>query len=203
MKNLTGKSFSIVAFTAIALLFGACSQPADLAPSDSAATSAATAQVLPDLGTASDVIADPSADTVASANDLEDITTLDLSTDADGTAGSSLQAQAGDKVAPVLKYSLGYTVSGYAVVYLEFSENMNRDSVCNNAVKMVAVPTSGSASNVKGRCIWYDFGTSEGLYWVSNKTFSSGNVIKWKITRDAKDKAGNRLRAGKNGTFKI
>ena len=32
MKNLTSKSLSIVAFTAIALLFGACSQPADLVP---------------------------------------------------------------------------------------------------------------------------------------------------------------------------
>ena len=202
MKNLTGKSLSTVAFTAIAFLFGACSQPANIAPSGSAATSA-KAQVLPDLATASDVIADPSADTVASASDITDITTPDLSTDADATAGSSLQAQAGDRVPPVLTYSLGYTVSGYAVVYLEFSEKMDRDSVCKKAVKMVAVPNSGSASNVKGRCIWYDFGTSEGLYWVSNKTFSSGNVIKWKITRDAKDKAGNRLRAGKNGTFKI
>ena len=196
MKNLTSKSLSIVALTALALLFGACSQPADLAPTNQPAVAVNTK---PDLNAATDVIADPSADTAASSEDLKEVTTPDLSTD----TGSSLQAQGGDKVPPVLTYSYGYASSNYAVVYLQFSEKMKHDSVCKKAIKMVVVPTSGPAFNAKGTCYWYDYGSYETVYWVSNKTFSSGSLINWKITRDAKDKAGNKLFAGKNGTFYI
>ena len=198
MKNLTSKSLSIVAFTALALLFGACSQPTDLAPTSQPTVAINTT---PDLNAATDVIADSSADTVASSEDLKEVTTPDLNTGTD--AGSSLQAQGGDKVPPVLTYSYGYSSSSYAVVYLSFSEKMNHDSVCKKAIKMVVVPTSGPAFNAKGTCYWYDYGSYEAVYWVSNKTFSSSSLINWKITRDAKDKAGNKLFAGNNGTFYI
>jgi hypothetical protein len=194
MNKLIRNTLTITAFTALALIFGACSQPADLAPNE--ATSVQV-QTQPDLSAATDVIADPSADTAASAADLNGMKDLN------GTeAGSSLQAQGGDKIPPVLTYSYGYSTYGYAALYLVFSEKMNHDSVCKKAIKVVVVTSSG-AINAKGKCYWYTSGNYEYVYWYSNKFFSSYDQVNWKVTRDAKDKAGNKLFAGKDGVFYI
>jgi hypothetical protein len=194
MNKLIRNTLTITAFTALALIFGACSQPADLAPNE--ATSVQV-QTQPDLSAATDVIADPSADTAASAADLNGMKDLN------GTeAGSSLQAQGGDKIPPVLTYSYGYSTYGYAALYLMFSEKMNHDSVCKKAIKVVVVTSSG-AINAKGKCYWYTSGNYEYVYWYSNKFFSSYDQVNWKVTRDAKDKAGNKLFAGKDGVFYI
>jgi hypothetical protein len=196
MKNLTRNSLTTIGFLALALVFGACSQPADLAPNE---TSDIQVQTQPDLSAATDVIADPSADTTASAEDLNGMTDL-----AGGDASSSLQAQGADKTPPVLTYAEGYNSSdyGYAALFFQFSEKMNHDSVCKKAIKVVVVTSSG-AVNAKGKCYWYTYGNTEYVYWYSNKRFSNHDQVNWKITRDAKDKSGNKLFAGKNGVFSI
>jgi hypothetical protein len=194
MKNIAHNSLTITAFAALALIFGACSQPTELAPNE---TSNTQVQTQPDLSAATDVIVDSSADTTASAADLNGMKDLN------GTdAGSSLQAQGGDKIPPVLTYTYGYSSSSYAVLYLVFSEKMNHDSVCKKAIKVVVVTSSG-AVNAKGKCYWYTSGNYEYVYWLSNKFFSSYDQVNWKVTRDAKDKAGNKLFAGKDGVFYI
>jgi hypothetical protein len=196
MNKIIRNSLTITAFAALALVFGACSQPAELAPNE---TSNVQVQTQPDLSAATDVIADPSADTTASAEDLNSMKDL-TGTD----ASSSLQTQGGDKTPPVLTYAEGYNSSsyGYAALFLQFSEKMNHDSVCKKAIKVVVVTSSG-AVNAKGKCYWYTYGNFEYVYWYSNKTFSNHDQVNWKVTRDAKDKAGNKLFAGKNGVFSI
>jgi hypothetical protein len=196
MKNLTRNSLTTIGFFALVLLFGACSQPANLVSNDA---SNVQVQTQPDLSAATDVISDSSADTAAGAADLNSITDLNGS-----DPSSSLQAQGADKTPPVLTYAEGYNSSsyGYAALFFQFSEKMNHDSVCKKAIKVVVVTSSG-AVNAKGKCYWYTYGNFEYVYWYSNKRFSNYDQVNWKITRDAKDKAGNKLFAGKNGVFSI
>lgn len=191
MRNLIRNSLTITAFAALALVFGACSQP-DVA-SNTDQTNA------PNISAATDVISDASADTPASAEDLAELKAPDSSE-------PGLQAQGGDRVAPVLfnfyPSSGSTTAYNYASPYLEFSEKMKHDSV-KKAFKVVVTPASGASYNAKGTFYWVLYGTHEYFWFYPNKVYPSGSLVSWKINRDAKDLAGNKLFAGKNATFRV
>jgi hypothetical protein len=191
MNKIIRNSLTITAFAALALVFGACSQP------DAASNTDQT--MAPNISAATDVISDASADTPASAEDLAELKTPDSSE-------PGLQAQGADKVAPVLfnfyPSSGSTTYYNYASPYLEFSEKMKHDSV-KKAFKVVVTPPSGSSYNAKGTFYWVTYGTHEYFWFYPNKVYPSGSLVSWKINRDAKDLAGNKLFAGKNATFRV
>jgi hypothetical protein len=194
-------SLSITAFAALALVFGACSQPEVISNTDQAMT--------PNISAATDVISDGGSDTAASADDLKDVLTKDVITPGSSLdTDSNLQAQGGDKVAPVLynnyPTSGGSTSYNYASPYLEFTEKMKHDSV-KNAFKVVVTPPSGPSYNAKGTFYWiYNSANKHESFWFyPNKVYAAGSLISWKINRDAKDLAGNKLFAGSNGTFRF
>ena len=196
MKKVIRNSLTISTFAALALIFGACSQPEVISNPDQAMT--------PNISAASDVISDATTDTPASSDDLKDVLSKDSSVDTE----PGLQAQGGDKVAPVLYYN--YPTSGaataynYASPYLEFTEKMKHDSV-KNAFKVVVTPPSGPSYNAKGTYYWiYNASNKRESFWFyPNKVYAPGSLISWKINRDAKDLAGNKLFAGSNGTFRF
>ena len=191
MNKVIRNSLTITAFAALALIFGACSQPSVDQNTDQAMT--------PNITAATDVISDASADTPASAEDLAELKAPDSSE-------PGLQAQGGDKVAPVLFnfYPSNGNTTGYnyASPYLEFSEKMKHDSV-KKAFKVVVTPASGASYNAKGTFYWVLYGTHEYFWFYPNKVYPSGSLVSWKINRDAKDLAGNKLFAGKNATFRV
>jgi hypothetical protein len=166
MNKVIRNSLTITAFAALALVFGACSQPE-----------------------------------VASTTDQSMAPNISAATDESG-----LQAQGADKVAPVLFNfypSSGSTTSyNYASPYLEFSEKMKHDTV-KKAFKVVVTPASGASYNAKGTFYWVNYGTHEYFWFYPNKVYPSGSLVSWKINRDAKDLAGNKLFAGKNATFRV
>jgi Bacterial Ig-like domain len=201
MNKIIRNSLTITAFAALALVFGACSQPDVASNTDQAIT--------PNITAATDVISDASADTPASAEDLQDVITPDVITPGSSVgADSNLQAQGGDKVAPVLYYNYptsgGTTAYNYASPYLEFSEKMKHDSI-KNAFKVVVTPPSGPSYNAKGTFYWiYNSANKHESFWFyPNKVYAAGSLVSWKINKDAKDLAGNRLFAGRNGTFRF
>jgi Bacterial Ig-like domain len=201
MNKIIRNSLSITAFTALALVFGACSQPEVISNTDQTMT--------PNISAATDVISDGSTDTAASAEDLKDVLTKDVITPGSSVDGEpNLQAQGGDKVAPVLYYNYpssgGSTSYNYASPYLEFTEKMKHDSV-KNAFKVVVTPPNGPSYNAKGTFYWiYNASNKHESFWFyPNKVYAAGSLISWKINRDAKDLAGNKLFAGGNGTFRF
>jgi Bacterial Ig-like domain len=191
MNKVIRNSLTITAFAALALIFGACSQP------DTASTT--DQSMAPNISAASDVISDATADTPATAEDLADLKAPDSSE-------PGLQAQGADKVAPVLfnfyPSSGSTTYYNYASPYLEFSEKMKHDTV-KKAFKVVVTPASGASYNAKGTFYWVLYGTHEYFWFYPNKVYPSGSLVSWKINRDAKDLAGNKLFAGKNATFRV
>jgi hypothetical protein len=191
MNNLIRNSLTITAFTALALIFGACSQP------DTASNIDQT--MAPNISAATDVISDATADTPATAEDLADLTKPDSNQ-------PGLMAQGADKVAPVLYYNYpssgGTTAYNYASPYLEFTEKMKHDTV-KKAFKVVVTPPSGASYNAKGTFYWIWTGYHESFWFYPNKIYPSGSLVSWKISRDAKDLAGNKLFAGKNGIFYV
>jgi hypothetical protein len=193
MNKVIRNSLTITAFAALALVFGACSQPE---------VTSNTEAMVPNITAATDTVSDASADTPASAEDLADVIASDSSVGNE----PGLQAQGGDKVAPVLYYNYpssgGTTLYNYASPYIEFTEKMKHDSV-KKAFKVVVTPPSGASYNAKGTFYWiYNSGNQHESFWFyPNKVYPSGSLVSWKINRDAKDLAGNKLFAGKNGTF--
>jgi hypothetical protein len=190
MNKVIRNSLTITAFAALALIFGACSQPE---------VTSTTEAIVPNISAATDVISDATADTPATAEDLAELKTPDSSE-------PGLQAQGGDRVAPVLfnfyPSSGSTTAYNYASPYLEFSEKMKHDSV-KKAFKVVVTPASGASYNAKGTFYWVTYGTHEYFWFYPNKVYPSGSLVSWKINRDAKDLAGNKLFAGKNATFRV
>jgi hypothetical protein len=193
MNKIIRNSLTITAFAALALVFGACSQPE---------VTSTTEAIVPNISAATDTVSDATADTPASAEDLADVIASDSSVGNE----PGLQAQGGDKVAPVLFNfypSSGSTTSyNYASPYVEFSEKMKHDSV-KKAFKVVVTPASGASYNAKGTFYWVLYGTHEYFWFYPNKVYPSGSLVSWKINRDAKDLAGNKLFAGKNATFRV
>jgi Bacterial Ig-like domain len=190
MNKVIRNSLTITAFAALALVFGACSQPEVVSTTEA---------IVPNISAASDVISDATADTPATAEDLADLKAPDSSE-------PGLQAQGADKVAPVLfnfyPSSGSTTYYNYASPYLEFSEKMKHDTV-KKAFKVVVTPASGASYNAKGTFYWVAYGTHEYFWFYPNKVYPSGSLVSWKINRDAKDLAGNKLFAGKNATFRV
>jgi hypothetical protein len=194
MNNLIRNSLTITAFTALALVFGACSQPT---------ADQSTDQSLPDKTTAIEISADTGSDTAATAADLTEVKAIDPA----ANSSEQLQVQGGDKVPPILAYfypsdgGYGYY---YSCIYLDFSEKMKHDSV-KNALKVVVTPTSGASYKPKGTWYWYYYASTqhETAYFCPNSYLPSGALVNWKINRDAKDLAGNRLFAGKNASFRV
>ena len=190
MNKVIRNSLTITAFAALALVFGACSQPE---------VTSTTEAIVPNISAATDVISDATADTPATAEDLAELTAPDSSE-------PGLQAQGADKVAPVLfnfyPSSGSSTSYNYASPYLEFSEKMKHSTV-KKAFKVVVTPASGASYNAKGTFYWVLYGTHEYFWFYPNKVYPSGSLVSWKINRDAKDLAGNKLFAGKNATFRV
>jgi hypothetical protein len=190
MNKVIRNSLTITAFAALALVFGACSQPEVTSSTDA---------IVPNISAATDVISDATADTPATAEDLAELKAPDSSE-------PGLQAQGADKVAPVLfnfyPSSGSTTYYNYASPYLEFSEKMKHDSV-KKAFTVVVTPASGASYNAKGTFYWVLYGTHEYFWFYPNKVYPSGSLVSWKINRDAKDLAGNKLFAGKNATFRV
>jgi Bacterial Ig-like domain len=194
MNNLIRNSLTITAFTALALVFGACSQPTADQPTD---------QSLPDKTTAIEISADTGSDTSATAADLADVNAVDPA----ANSSEQLQAQGGDKVPPVLTYfypsdgGYGYY---YSCIYLDFSEKMKHDTV-KKALKVVVTPLSGASYKPKGTWYWYYYSSTqhETAYFCPNNYLPSGALVNWKIGRDAKDLVGNKLFAGKNASFQV
>jgi hypothetical protein len=195
MNKVIRNSLTITAFAALALIFGACSQPE---------VTSTTEAIVPNISAATDTVSDATADTPASAEDLADVIASDSSVGNE----PGLQAQGGDKVAPVLYYNYpssgGTTLYNYASPYIEFTEKMKHDSV-KKAFKVVVTPLSGASYNAKGTFYWiYNSGNKHESFWFyPNKVYPAGSLVSWKINRDAKDLAGNKLFAGKNGTFRF
>jgi Bacterial Ig-like domain len=194
MNNLIRNSLSITAFAALALVFGACSQPTADQPTD---------QSLPDKTTAIEISADTGSDTAATAADLADVNAVDPA----ANSSDQLQAQGGDKVPPVLTYFYpsdgGYGYS-YSCIYLDFSEKMKHDTV-KKALKVVVTPSRGASFKPKGTWYWYYASSTkhETAYFCPKNYLPSGALVNWKIGRDAKDLAGNKLFAGKNASFQV
>jgi Bacterial Ig-like domain len=200
MNKVIRNSLTITAFAALALVFGACSQPE---------VTSTTEAIVPNISAATDTVSDASADTPATAEDLKDVNTTDVITPGSSvTTDSGLQAQGGDKVAPVLYYNYpsdgGTTAYNYASPYLEFTEKMKHDSI-KNAFKVVVTPPSGASYNAKGTFYWIYNNSSkhESFWFYPNKIYPAGSLVSWKINKDAKDLAGNKLFAGRNGTFRV
>ena len=189
MSKVIRNSLTITALAALALVFGACSQPLDVA--------AETNQPV------SEAVVDSNEDTLASAADLADIGITDSANPTDST----LQAQGKDKTPPRIKFvfpTVGYDAGDpSSELQLDFSETMNHDSVCKKALKVLVVPASGPAYNAKGKCTWTDIGDRDIVYWKPNKLFPLYSTVYWKVSTDAKDKAGNKLSPSKNGWFYI
>jgi hypothetical protein len=199
MKNLARNCLTITGFVALALLFGACSQPemtSNLEPE------------MPNVASATEIVRDSSADTEASAAEIADLKAPDPSSD---SSGSGLQVQGADRVAPKLhKFypTAGMIyVNNYPYVMLEFSEKMNHASV-KGALKLIVKQPNGKSYNVKGIFWWYDDSYNsvtkhETVYFYANNPYPADSVVTWKLSRDAKDLAGNRLAAGKSSNYRL
>ena len=195
MNKVIRNSLTITALAALALVFGACSQPTADQTTDQSH--------MPDKTTAIEISADTGSDTAATSDDLADVN----ATDPAANSSEQLQVQGGDKVPPVLTYfypSDGGYAYYYSCIYLDFSEKMKHDSV-KKALKVVVTPSSGASYKPKGTWYWYYYSSTqhETAYFCPNNYLPSGALVNWKIGRDAKDMAGNKLFAGKNASFRV
>ncbi len=195
MNKVIRNSLTITAFTALALVFGACSQPTADQTTDQSH--------MPDKTTAIEITAETGSDTAASAEDLADVNAVDPA----ANSSEQLQVQGGDKVPPVLTYfypSDGGYGNYYSCIYMDFSEKMKHDTV-KKALKVVVTPSSGASFKPKGIWYWYyDSSTKhESAYFCPKNYLPSAALVNWKIGRDAKDLAGNKLFAGKNASFQV
>ena len=194
MSKVIRNSLTITAFAALALVFGACSQPS---------IDRTTDQHMPDKSTAIEISVDTGSDTAATAEDLAEVNAVDPA----ANSSEQLQVQGGDKVPPVLTYFYP-SEGGYAYasecLYLEFSEKMKHDSV-KKALKIVVTPSSGVSYKPKGTWYWYYFSSTnqEEAMFCPKTSWPYGSLVSWKINRDAKDLAGNKLFAGKNASFNV
>jgi Bacterial Ig-like domain len=219
MKNLTRTSLSISGFAVLALIFGACSQPEVATKPES----------MPNAASATEIVRDSSTDTEATGEEIADLNVPDSSltdsspagssvtdssvTDASvtGSSGAGLQAQGTDNIAP--KLHRFYPTAGmayannYPYILLEFSEKMKHDSI-KNALKLIVKQPNGKSYNIKGTFWWYDNAYNsvtkrESVYFYANKPYPADSVVTWKLSRDAKDLAGNRLIAGKSSNYRL
>jgi hypothetical protein len=197
MNKIIRTSLTITAFAALALIFGACSQPEVTTKLESE---------MPNAASASEIVRDSSADTEASAEEIKDVTVADSSSDS-----SELQVQGADRVAPKLHRfypTAGMIyVNNYPYVMLEFSEKMKHASV-KSALKLIVKQPNGKSYNVKGTFWWYDDSYNsatkrETVYFYANNPYPADSVVTWKLSRDAKDLAGNRLAAGKSSNYRL
>jgi hypothetical protein len=195
MNKVIRNSLTITAFAALALVFGACSQPTADQTTDQSH--------MPDKTTAIEISADTGSDTAATSDDLAEVNAVDPA----ANSSEQLQVQGGDKVPPVLTYfypsdgGYGYY---YSCIYMDFSEKMKHDTV-KKALKVVVTPSSGASYKPKGIWYWYyDSSTKhESAYFCPKNYLPSGALVNWKINRDAKDLAGNKLFVGKNASFQV
>jgi hypothetical protein len=184
MNNLTRTSLSILAFTALALVFGACSQ-SDLPASEQSTSSQPIS---------TDTQADTQADMPATDADLAAV--QNTSNDE-----AHLEALA---VAPSLKFF--FPTNGYFPaepqfgLSMEFNGSMNFASV-KNAFSMVVVQPNGKKYLPSLKFSYY--ASDDRLFCKINANprtpFPKGSKIFWKLSRAAKDHKGRNLKSSASG----
>jgi Bacterial Ig-like domain len=202
MNKIIRNSLSITAFTALALVFGACSQPT---PVDLNTQTNPAREI-------TDIFAETGPDVLATDADLAEIEALeatDLKAD-----GIVVPDTARDTIAPTVvqfypRDKSEYDFSTTACPSIGFSETMNHNSI-KAAFKIVVKPPNGAKAFVpRGTFRWFKdtsysggSGQVDTVEFCPNVRLKNLSWVQWGVTRDVKDLAGNKLRTARKWSYR-
>ena len=204
MRNLSRNAMTVTAFTALALFFGACSQP-ELTQINSQTKGPHEI---------TDTFTQEGPDVPASAEDLAELDALE-SGQADIDPQAVIVVPVNDRIAPTVvqfypRDKSQYDFSGTACPTIGFSETMKHSTI-KSAFKIIVTPPGGKPYIPKGRFRWFiDAPYEPGgpamvdtVEFCPNLELKNLSTVRWGVNRKVTDLAGNKLKTAKSWSYRV